>query len=109
VDIGGLKAFNRANGIADWNLEAGYKLMNYPTQMASVAQKASQQTLNNFRQPNQQNFSQPVRGNNGGSQNPSFDFKKLVEAAAKNPSIIDALPEADQKEFWAMTNRIQSA
>jgi hypothetical protein len=108
VDVGGLKAFNRANGIADWNLEAGYKLMNYPTQMASVAQKASQQTINSFRQPNHQNYSQPVRGNNGSPQSPSFDFKKLVEAAAVNPSIIDALSETDQKEFWAAMERIQS-
>lgn len=107
VDVSSLKAFNRMNGIAEWNLEAGYKLMNYPSQMATVAQTASQQTLNNFRQPTG-NFAQPVRGNNGGVQAPSFDFKKLVEAAAKNPDIIDALPEADQKEFWAAMGRLRA-
>lgn len=107
VDVTAIKQFNRQNGIAEWNLDAGYKLLNFPNQIASAAQQASQQTLNQFRQPTNGSFAQPVRGNNGGMQAPSFDFKKLVEAAAKNPAIIDALPEADQKEFWAVMQRIR--
>lgn len=52
VNIYAIKDFNRANGIADWNLEAGYRLMSAPQMQQQVANQAIAQTFQQVRQQN---------------------------------------------------------
>ena len=103
VDIHSLKAFNRMNGIADWNLDAGYKLMNYPSQIQQVAQTASNQTAQNFRQP--QTGAQPIRPNGGQPVGqPTYKYEDLVKAVnERGEGVLKSLPQADQDEFWRVT------
>lgn len=107
VDVQGLKYFNRMNGIPENNLEVGYKLMNYENNLLGVARNASQQTLNNFRQPQ---GAQPIRGQSGaGSPEASYDFNTMLKEAAVNPDALNKYPEKDRNEFWAVVNRMKAS
>lgn len=76
ADPNAIRMYNRMNGIPENNLEVGWKLMNYPQNVAQVAQNVSQQTLNNFRQPN--NGAQPIRQVGGGGQ-PTLSYEVLAK------------------------------
>jgi hypothetical protein len=106
VDIHSLKAFNRMNGIADWNLEAGFKLMNYPSQIQQVAQTASNQTAQNFRQPI--TGAQPIRPNGGQPVGqPTYKYEDLVKAVSeRGEGVLQSLPQADRDEFWRTTHEL---
>lgn len=104
VDIGAVKAFNRQNGIAEWNLDAGMKLMNYNNTIQGAASAGVQQTINSFRQT--QPTASPLRGSAPtGSVQPQLSFEKLAQAVNKNPDILDTLPKQVrddfERELWA--------
>lgn len=102
VDVNAVKAYNRANGIADWNLEAGYKLMTMPNQLADTARQAAQQTINQYRNPTQ--GAMPVRGQSGGGlPQTQFSYEKTLQAYAANPDIENTWPQEFKDMFWRET------
>jgi hypothetical protein len=98
VDVADIKAFNRQNGIAEWNLDAGYKLLTMPNVMSGIAQAAQGQVMEQFRKP--QTGAIPVRGSSTGIQaEPKWNFAKLLVAVNGNPAILDALPPNVRSDF----------
>lgn len=77
VDVQGIKAFNRANGIAEWNLDAGLRLLNYPQASAQAAQTSAQNVLNLNRQPTV--GAVPLRGQTAGGGEVALSYEKMAE------------------------------
>lgn len=107
VDVNAIKMFNRANGIADWNLEVGFRMMNYPQTMANVQQRSTQAALDQFRQV--QPGAQPVRQATAGAQpgqggTVTLNYQKLAEDFARNPAVYETWPPELQKLFNQETN-----
>lgn len=98
VDIQTIKAYARANGIADWNLELAYRDMVRGNTLQQVAQQTAQQAINQFRQP--QPGAQPLRGTgSAGPQTVGLRFEKMLDEFTKNPSIYETWPPQLQKMF----------
>ena len=92
VDVNALKAYARMNGFPEWNLDASYRLMNYPSQIAQVAQNTAQQAFTQFRQP-QNTGAIPVRGATGGGDGPRFSYEKLAQDyQATRGAVYDSWP-----------------
>ena len=110
VDVQAIKAFNRVNGIAEWNLEAGYKLMNFGSQFNQIAQTQAQQALNNFRQP--QTPITPVRGAPGAG-NPQTQYASYEALALQyqetNGNVAKTWPKEVQDAFNLETTRREAA
>ena len=98
VDIMSLKAFMRSNGIAEWNLDAGLRLMNptpaqqYQTPVAPI-------------QPQQ--FNQPVQGigairNGVGAvgQPVQLSLEKMLADYRANPAVESTWSPELQQMFW---------
>ena len=99
VDVNALKAYARMNGFPEWNLDASYRLMNYPNQMAQVAQNTAQQAFTQFRQP-QNSGAVPVRGATGGGDGPRFSYEKLAQDyQATRGAAYDSWPPKLQTAF----------
>lgn len=73
VDINQVKAFASMRGVT--NLDDAYTLMTYPTQMASVQQQATMQTIQNYQRP--QTMATPVRGGQSAGT-VSLSYEKLA-------------------------------
>lgn len=98
VDLNSVKMFNRANGIAEWNLEAGHRLMTMGQQMAGVRTDAINQSFNQFRQGGA--APQAVRGAQPGSPvGVSLKFEPMLAAYAANPNIYNSWAPELQKAF----------
>ena len=98
VDLNSVKMFNRANGIAEWNLEAGHRLMTIGQQMAGVRTDAINQSFNQFRQGGA--APQAVRGAQPGSPvGVSLKFEPMLAAYAANPNIYNSWAPELQKAF----------
>jgi hypothetical protein len=99
VDVTAVKMFNRMNGIADWNLDVGYKLMTLPQTLTQVQQQTAQQTINSFKNPTQ--GAQPLRGQSGGGlPQTQFSFQKTLEAYNADPNIEETWPQGFKDAFW---------
>lgn len=102
ADVNAIRMHNRMNGIPENNLEIGWKLMNYPQSLATVAANASNQTANNFRQPNQGAVPLRPAGNGGGD--PTYAYEELVRAVnERGDAALNGLTPADRDEFWRVT------
>jgi hypothetical protein len=102
VDVGQLKSFAQMRGIQ--NLEDAYVVMNQSQILSGAALQASQQTIQNFRQPTgavplrTQQVSAPQ-----GTQQVSY--QKMAEAYAANPSVEAKWPAELKEMFWQETYR----
>jgi hypothetical protein len=78
--------------------------MTLPNQLAQAQSQASQQTLNQFRQPNA--GATPIRGaqNVGLPTQPQVSYLKLAEAYKANPDIEETWPIEVRDAFWRETN-----
>lgn len=99
VDVNVVKAYARQNGIADTHLDTAWKLMNYNSNMANVANQSINQAFNQIRQP--QGVAQAVRGASGvGSANAGESFESAArEYEASLGAVYDSWPKAKQEAF----------
>jgi len=106
VDVNSVKAFNRMNGIAEWNLDAGHKLMTMPSQVQNVARNAINQTFNEIRKP--QNGASPMRGAASTGQGAiQLSWEKMAQAYNQNPNIESTWSPELKKFFWDGTAQLQ--
>lgn len=82
ITVDHIKNFNRMKGIADWNLDVGWQLMNLPNTVANVARQTQQQTIQNIRQP--QTGANPIRGTSPATQTPQFSYDADAKEFEKN-------------------------
>lgn len=76
ITVDHIKAYNRMNGIPEWNLDVGWKLMNLPSVVANVARQTQQQTINSIRQPQGAN---PVKNTMPASNiSGKYSYEKLA-------------------------------
>jgi hypothetical protein len=105
VDISQLKSFAQMRGIQ--NIEDAYVIMNLPQITNGAAIQASQQTMQNFRQPNGATplRTQPSSAPQGQQM---LSYQKMAEAYIANPNVYNKWPkdlqEAFDKETWARKN-----
>lgn len=100
VDVQTIKNFNRMNGIADWNLEAGYRLLNQGNEVQAVARQTMQNTVQAMRSPA---TPQAVRSTQGAQPAPSgpvaLKFDTMLKAYVANPGIYDSWDKPAQLLF----------
>lgn len=83
ITVDHIKNFNRMNGIQEWALDSGWKLMNMSSMVANVARQTQQQTINNIRQP--QTGASPIRGTSPASVNtPKWSYEVDAKEYADN-------------------------
>lgn len=101
VDINQIKGFAQMRGIQ--NLDDAYMLYSLPSQMASLQTQAVNQTLNNYRQPQQQ--ATPVRNGQSSGASVGLSYEKMAsEFQATNGRAYEAwspqLRDAFDKETF---------
>ena len=102
TDINAVKSFAQMRGIRDLN--DAFTLMTLPNQLAAAQSQASQQTINQFRQPN--SGAAPIRGTQGVNApiQPQMSYAKLAAAYASNPDVEESWPVEVREAFWKETN-----
>jgi hypothetical protein len=106
VDVGQLKSFAQMRGIQ--NLEDAYIVM-YQSQITNgAAINASQQTIEQFRQPIGASplRTQPSTAPQGTVQ---VSYEKMLESYAKNPNVETSWPPELKQMFWDETHRRRSS
>lgn len=110
VDLAAVKAFAQMNGIAEWNLEAAYRLMKYPENLASVARVGAQNALNSQRQPQVGAVSMRGIQSSGGPGEYSLSYEKLAqEYNATNGEAAKSWPPGLYEAFKKETFRREGA
>lgn len=103
ISVDHIKAYNRMNGIPDWNLDIGWKLMNMPSVVANVARQTNQNAINTIRQP--QTGASPIRGASPAlATTPKFSYEKLALEYQQNPRVFDSWDKGLQDAFMEETN-----
>ena len=97
VDLGTLKSFMQANGIASWNLEAGYKLMN-PT---PAFQQQPIPIQSQFQQPQVQNIGAIRAGAGSVNQPIQVSFEKALADYRANPAVETTWSPEFKNLFWS--------
>lgn len=107
IDVNGIKAqIKMRYGIDKPSvqmIEDFHNFSNTGSQLQQVAQNASQQTAQTFRQP--QTGATPIKPNgNMPVGQPTYKYEDLVRAVnEKGEGVLNSLPQADRDEFWRVT------
>ena len=102
TDINAVKSFAQLRGIRDLN--DAFTLMTLPNQLAQAQSQASQQAINQFRQPGP--GATPIRGaqNMGSPIQPQLSYAKLAAAYVADPRVADSWPQEIRDAFDRETN-----
>jgi hypothetical protein len=102
VDLGQLKSFAQMRGIQ--NIEDAYVIMNLPQLTNGAAISASQQTIQQFRQPS---GATPLRTQQTSAPQgvQQVSYQKMAEAYSANPSVEATWPKELKEMFWQETFR----
>jgi len=102
VDINAVKAFMQVRRVG--NMDDAYTLMTLPNQLAQAQSQASQQAINQFRQPNL--GATPIRGaqNMGSPIQAQLSYAKLAAAYVADPRVADTWPQEVKDAFDRETN-----
>lgn len=107
IDVNSIKAQIRMRYGVDkpstQMIEDFHNFQNTGSQLQQVAQQASQQTAQNFRQP--QMGATPIKPNGGMPVGqPTYKYEDMVAAVnQRGEGVLNSLPKADQDEFWRVT------
>lgn len=110
IDVNGIKAQIKMRYGVDkpstQMIEDFHNFSQTGSQMQQVAQTASQQTAQNFRQP--QTGATPIKPNGGMPVGqPTYKYEDLVRAVnERGEGVLNSLPKADQDEFWRVTQEL---
>jgi hypothetical protein len=100
VNIQQLKSFAQMRGIQ--NMEDAYIVMTMPQALNGAAMNASQQTIQQFRQPT---GATPLRtqGQTAPQGQVQVSYQKMAEAYAANPNVEQSWPPELKEMFWSQT------
>jgi len=110
IDVNGIKAQIRLRyGVDNPSIQMIEDFHNFSqagTQMQQVAQNVSNQTAQNFRQP--QTGATPIKPNGGMPVGqPTYRYEDLVRAVnERGEGVLKSLPQPDQDEFWRVTQEL---